>query len=96
MASKKYESRIKYAQNLKLKTIGAFRSTLQQLQPEKYYFQNNLIEPCHLGKICLNFGIPLPNEFVNHFSFFENLATSLILKNNILSETSHLERHPLA
>ena len=52
-------------------------STLQQMRPKQYCFQTNLIEPCHLGKISLNFDIPSPTKFVNFFSFFENLATNI-------------------
>ena len=52
-------------------------STPQQVRPKQYCFQTNLIEPCRLGKIGLNFDIPSPTKFVNFFSFLENLATNL-------------------
>ena len=45
-------------------------STLQEVRPKQYCFQTNLIEPCHVGKIGLNFGIPSPTKFANFFSFF--------------------------
>ena len=68
-------------------------STPQQVRPKQYCFQTNLIEPCRLGKIGLNFDIPSPTKFVNFFSFFEKLATNL--KEQTISN-SYFERRPLA
>ena len=67
--------------------------TLQQVRPKQYCFHTNLIEPCHLGKIGLNFDIPSPTKFVNFFSFFENLATNFKEQTN---SNSSFERLPLA
>ena len=77
MTSEKFESEIKYEQNLKLQTIGAFLHLNKQMRPKQYCFHTNLIEPCRPHKIGLNFDIPSLTKFVNFFSFFEKLATNL-------------------
>ena len=75
MTSEKFESEIKYEQNLKLQTIGAFLH-LNKCDQNNIVSKPYLIEPCHLGKIGLNFDIPSPTKFVNFFSFFKNCATN--------------------
>ena len=57
-------------------TIGAFLH-FNNCNQNIYYFQTNLKEHCHLGKIGLNFGFWSPTKFIIHFSFFENLVTNL-------------------
>ena len=77
MTSEKFEFRDKIL--TKSKTANHWSiSTPQQVRPKQYCFQTNLIEPCRLGKIGLNFDIPSPTKFVNFFSFFEKLATDYL------------------
>ena len=92
MTSEKFESEIKYEQNLKLQNHWSIFAP-QQVRPKQYCFQTNLIEPCRLGKIGLNFDIPSPTKFVNFFSIFEKLSTNL--KEQTISNSS-FERRPLA
>ena len=94
MTSEKCESEIKIS--TKSKTTNHWSiSTLQQMWPKRYCFQTNLIEPCHLRKISLNFDIPSPTKFVNFFSFFENLATNIkeptILDKAFWETSSHIK-----
>ena len=72
-----WEIRIRDNMSIKSKTANNYSiSSLQQVRPKQYCFKTNLIEPCHLGKIGLNFDIPSPTKFVNFFSFFKNCATN--------------------
>ena len=83
-----WEICIKYKLSTKSKTetIGAFLHS-NNCNQNKYYFQTNLKEHCHLGKIGLNFGFWSPTKFVNHFSFFENLVTNLKEEHPISNKT---------
>ena len=93
ITSEKFESEIKYEQNLKLQTIGAFLHLNKTSATKTILIPNESNkEPCNLGKIGLNFDIPSPTKFVNFFSFFEKLATNL--KQTI--SNSYFETRPLA
>ena len=70
----------------KSETIAAFLH-FNNCNQDKYYFQTNLKEHSHLGKIGLNFGFLSPTKFVNHFSFFENLVKNLEEEHSISNKT---------
>ena len=66
-------NKYKLSTKSKTETIGAYLHS-NNCNQNKYYFQTNLKEHCHLGKIGLNFGFWSPTKFVNHFSFFEKFS----------------------